>query len=487
MRQKFLIIILTGFVSGIFVSSFIDFGRALALFFVFLGLVFVITNYRHQMSIMSAAALFFIAVGLGQLRYQQADLSGRQSDLQNKTGQRVSLVGIVSDEPEQKENYNRLVLEDEKSESKILVYIPIYPQYKYGDKLKISGILKKPENFSADFSWPAYLAKDDIYYEMFYPQTEFVSAGNGFWLKEKLFALKAKFLLAISKVTPEPHSAFLGGITIGARESLPKDLEEKFRTTGVAHIVALSGYNITIVAETIMLFFGFLPQYLAIGGGVIGVILFAIMTGASATVLRASIMALLALTAKATGRIYTVSWALFLAGFFMVWQNPKILRFDTSFQLSFLATLGLIYISPIVKNKLGFVTDKFNLREIFSATVSAQIAVLPLLVYKTGLISLVGLPVNFLILPFIPLTMFFGFATGIFGMINYFLSLPFAWASFILLQYELFIVDIFAKLPFSAVSIASFSEVFLILSYVVIFFIVSHLRQKEKLAKQKAV
>ena len=485
MRHKFLVTILSGFVSGIFVSSFVDFGWALALFFVFLGLVFGIIHYRHRTSIM--AALFFVAVGLGQLRYQQADLSGRQSDLQNKIGQRVSLVGIVSDEPEQKENYNRLVLEDEKSESKILVYIPIYPQYKYGDKLKISGILKKPENFSADFSWPAYLAKDDIYYEMFYPQTEFVSAGNGFWLKEKLFALKAKFLLAISKVTPEPHSAFLGGITIGARESLPKDLEEKFRTTGVAHIVALSGYNITIVAETIMLFFGFLPQYLAIGGGVIGVILFAIMTGASATVLRASIMALLALTAKATGRIYTVSWALFLAGFFMVWQNPKILRFDTSFQLSFLATLGLIYISPIVKNKLGFVTDKFNLREIFSATVSAQIAVLPLLVYKTGLISLVGLPVNFLILPFIPLTMFFGFATGIFGMINYFLSLPFAWASFILLQYELFIVDIFAKLPFSAVSIASFSEVFLILSYVVIFFIVSHLRQKEKLAKQKAV
>ena len=73
----------------------------------------------------------------------------------------------------------------------------------------------------------------------------------------------------------------------------------------------------------------------------------------------------------------------------------------------------MIYISPIVKNKLGFVTDKFNLREIFSATISAQIAVLPLLVYKTGLFSIVGLPVNFLILPFIPLTMFLGFAVGI--------------------------------------------------------------------------
>jgi len=482
MRHKFLVIILSGFVSGIFISSFFDFGWASALFFVFLGLVFGIIHYRHRTSII--AALFFIAVGLGQLRYQQADLSGQQSDLQNKTEQ-ISLVGIVSDEPEQKESYNRLVLKDEESKGKILVYLPNYPQYEYGDKLKINGILKRPEKFGDNFDWPTYLAKDDIYYEMFYPQAEFISSGNGFWLKEKLFALKVKFLLAISKVTPEPHSAFLGGITVGARESLPKDLQEKFRTTGVAHIVALSGYNITIVAETMMLFFSFLPQYLAISGGVIGVILFAVMTGASATVLRASIMALLVLTAKATGRIYTVSWALFLAGFFMVWQNPKILRFDTSFQLSFLATLGLIYISPIIKNKLGFVTNKFKLREIFSATISAQIAVLPLLVYKTGLVSLVGLPVNFLILPFIPLTMFFGFATGIFGMISSFTSLPFAWASYALLQYELFIVDIFAKLPFSAVNIAGFSEVFLILSYVAIFFIVSHLRQKEKLATRK--
>src|SRR3989338_7769936 len=303
MLHKFLVTILSGFVSGVFISSFVDFGWALALFFVFLGLVFGITYYRHRMSIISAAALFFIAVGLGQLRYQQADLGGRQDDLQNKIGQRMSLVGIVSDEPEQKENYNRLVLEDEKSEGKILVYLPSYPQYEYGDKLKIKGTLKKPEKFGDIFDWPAHLAKDDIYYEQFYPQKEIFSDGNGFWLKEKLFGLKAKFLLAISKVTPEPHSAFLGGITIGAREDLPKDLQEKFRTTGVAHIVALSGYNITIVAETIMLFFSFLPQYLAISGGVIGIILFAVMTGASATVLRASIMALLALTAKATGRI----------------------------------------------------------------------------------------------------------------------------------------------------------------------------------------
>jgi len=468
---KILNSILVGFISGIFVSSFLNFGLAFSVFFVFIGCIFVLINFLKfsKSIIFLTTALFLVSFGVGQLRHQQSNtMSKKEKYLQEKIGQKIILEGVVFDEPEEKDNYNRLVLKDEKTGGKILVYLQAYPKHKYGDKLKINGILKKPENFN-DFEWTSYLAKDDIYYEMFYPQAELVSVGNGFWVKEKLFTLKNKFLFAIDKAVPEPHSAFLGGITIGAKEGLPKDLQDNFRTTGVAHIVALSGYNITIVAETIMLFLSFLPQYLAISGGVIGVILFAIMTGASATVLRASIMALLALTAKATGRIYTVSWALFLAGFFMVLQNPKILRFDTSFQLSFLATLGLIYLSPIVKNNIGFVTEKLGLREIFSATISAQIAVLPLLIYKTGIVSVVGLPVNFLILPFIPLTMFLGFAVGILGAASYLISIPFAWASYALLQYELFVIDIFSKIPFASVNISGFSEVFLILSYLVIF------------------
>lgn len=434
-----------------------------------------------------AAGLIFVSCGLGQLRYGISDFGGENPLMESKMGQISVLAGIIVDEPEEKENYLRFVFEEEENNSKILVYAQKYPEYKYGDKLKISGVLKKPEDYhqgvslirksrkpldgANNFSWPAYLAKDGIYYEMFYPQVEFVSSGNGFWVKEKLFDLKRKFLTAISDSVPEPHAAFLGGITVGARESLPKNLQEDFRTTGVAHIVALSGYNITIVAEAVMLFFSFLPRYLAIGGGATGVILFAVMTGASATVLRASVMALLALAARSTGRIYAASWALFLAGFFMVLQNPKILRFDTSFHLSFLATLGLIYLSPFVKEKLFFITDKFNLREIFAATISAQIFVLPLLVYKTGLFSIVSLPVNFLILPFIPMTMFFGFATGILGIFSGILAAPLGWISYALLQYELFVVDIFAKLPFSAVNIQGFSEALVILSYTAIAFL----------------
>lgn len=494
MRREFIIIILFGFIAGVSFSSFVNFGWFFALFFIFLGGVFGITYFltpspRHRMSrggggFLGVIALLFIAVGLGQLRYHQDDLSGRQSDLQNKIEQRVALSGIVAEEPEQKENYARIVLETEKKD-KILVYIQNYPQFKYGDKLKINGVLKKPENFqnkmlrnlsssinsaafsSSDnnFNWPDYLAKDGIYYETFYPRVEFISSGNGFWLKEKLFSLKRNFLSALSKNIPEPHSSFLGGITVGARDAMPKELRDEFKITGVAHIVALSGYNITIVAETIMLVLSFLPRYLAIGGGVIGIILFAVMTGASATVLRASIMALIGLSAKATGRIYTVSWALFLAGFFMILQNPKILRFDISFQLSFLATMGLIYLSPFFEKKLKFIPQKFKLREVSAITVSAQIFVLPLLIYKMGAVSLVSFPVNFLILPFMPLTMFFGFATGIMGMFSELLSVPLAWISFVLLQYELWIIKLFSEIPFASINIRGFSEIFLVLSY----------------------
>ena len=131
---------------------------------------------------------------------------------------------------------------------------------------------------------------------MFYPQTEFISGGNSFWLKEKLFALKAKFLSAIASVVPEPHSAFFGRDNCrGERESAQR-FAGKIQNNWSGAYCCLVWIQHNNCGGNHNAVFQFLPQYLAISGGVIGVILFAIMTGASATVLRASIMALLALT-----------------------------------------------------------------------------------------------------------------------------------------------------------------------------------------------
>lgn len=459
--QKFIAVLLAGFVAGVLLRSFVNFGIALAGFFAFLGIVFIFIR-RLMFNKGIFIVLFFIAMSLGIFRYEIKD--SKDFSLDKNVGSRILLQGVIGDEPDERENYTRLILNTDKA--RILLTANRYPEFHYGDEVRVNGVLKKPKNIS-DFDWQSYLSKDDIYYEMFYPNIEKIGENKGSLVKRFLFKAKEKYLNALARVIPEPHSAFMAGLTVGAKQSIPKDLQEDFRKTGIIHVVVLSGYNITLVADTIMKIFSFLPRFLGIGLGVVGIILFTILTGASATAVRASIMALLVILARATGRIYEITWALFLTGFFMILHNPKILRFDTGFQLSFLATLALIYFAPYFEKKLWFVPPKWKLREISAATVSTQIFVLPLLLYKMGIFSAVSLPVNLLILIFVPITMFFGFITGGLGMISGVLSVPFGWMSYAFLQYELFVVKIFASLPFASFNIENFPLLLMLGMYAV--------------------
>ena len=490
--NRVVVALLLGFSGGVLMRSFYDFGWNFALLFIFLGLILVGIFYIFKFQkFVFFSALFFFAFGLGILRYDFKET--RNAELENKIGQKISFQGVIIDEPDEKENYTRLVVEAEEVSSqgrdaiiseriedldksgetkiKILVVNRRYPIFRYGDRVEIFGKLGQPEKFS-DFDWPVYLAKEDIYFEMAYPQIKLISSDGGFWLKRKLFDIKEKFIANLSAVIPEPNAGYLAGLTVGAKQAMPKPLLEDFRKTGVIHIVVLSGYNVTIAAYAIMKILGFLPQIVGISLGIFGIMLFALLTGASATVVRASIMASLALLARATGRIHQITVALLAAGFLMILHNPKILRFDSSFQLSFLATLALIYVSPIVENKLSFVPKKFNLREIAGATISTQIFILPFLLYKMGLFSAVALAANLLILIFVPATMFFGFASGIAGFISQILSIPFGWIAYAFSAYELWVVDIFSKLPFASFNISiSFWPMILIYSiYIIILF-----------------
>lgn len=450
MFYKFSIVLIVGFSLGIIIGSFVDFGWFLVLIPILIGGIFILIWFFEKKFIFIGAAILCISTGLGLARYEIKNFN-IPNDLNNLIGKKVSLQAVIVDESEEKEKFIRFVAESEGS--KILIYSGHSPKFNYGDKIVIKGKLQRPQNFNSDFDWKSYLAKDEIYLEMFYPQIEFVSAGNGVWIKEKLFALKNNFLESVGKNIPEPDSAFVGGITVGAKSSIPQELVENLKKAGVIHVVVLSGYNITIVADYIMRFFRFLPFNAGIFAGITGIVLFAVMSGASATVIRASIMAGLVLLARATGRFYTASWALVLAGFFMVLYNPKILRFDSSFQLSFLATLGLILLSPYLEQKLKFITSRYKIKEAVCSTLSAQIFVFPLLLYKTGLLSVVSLPVNLLVVMFIPITMFFGFLAGGIGMINSFLAIPFSWIAYVFTRYELGIVNWFAKIPFAAVGV----------------------------------
>jgi competence protein ComEC len=359
-----------------------------------------------------------------------------------------------------------------------IISTDLYPEFKYGDLIKISGKLEKPTNFSkfvvgattsSNFDYVSYLGKDYIFYKINFAKAEFVSSGHGNVIKSILFEIKNSFINNVSKTIQEPESSLLSGILLGAKSSMDKATTEIFRRAGLSHIVALSGYNITVVADAIMKILSVFPRQIGFFGGIVGVIIFVIMSGASSTAVRAGIMALIVILARITRRNYQAGRALIIAGFLMIVVNPKILVFDMSFQLSFLATLAIIYVSPILKMKFNFITERFGLRDVVASTLAAQILVLPLILYKMGLLSLVALPANILVLAFIPATMFFGFITGSLGFIWLPLSLPFAWISWLLLAYIVSISNFLANLPFSAINISWFSSVIMFSCY---FFII---------------
>ncbi len=394
------------------------------------------------------------------------------SFFENQLGEKIAVSGEVVASPEQKENSQKLLVEIEEvgEKTKMLVTVSSGLDFAYGDEVYISGTLEKPENFITDtgkeFDYINYLAKDGIFYLINYAKVEVVSPGNGNPVKRALFAFKEKFLEKINYAILGNESLLMGGLILGEKASFSQELRQKFIDTGTIHIIALSGYNITIVAEWFMKLFVFLPQTFAIGAGIFSIFLFVLMTGASSTGVRAGIMAVLALVARATGRTYDIGRALLLAATIMIIINPMILLYDVSFQLSFIATIAVIYLSPRLEKYFTWVTKKFGLRDIVSVTFSAYLFVLPFILYKMGNLSIVALPANILILPFIPITMLFGFITGFVGLFFPFLSLFFGFISSLLLSYELGVINFLSSLPFASFAIPNFPLILTVLIYI---------------------
>lgn len=494
--DKTLLIFLFGFMVGVLARSFFDFSLFFALFALVLsGALYLVGKMQVSLFDRSRGgvmiALFIFSASVGMMRFDLSEFHTRDPILEKNTNQRVTVIGTVLDEPDERENalrltvkLNALVQGDSHIpiSGKTLVITDLYPRFQYGDRLEIRGFLERPTNFADPrgkvFDYKSFLAKEDIYYQLFRPSMKLLESGKGNFIIASLFKFKQAFLENIHTSIPEPNASLLGGLVVGAKQSLGKDLLDDFRKAGVIHIVVLSGYNITIVADAVIKFFSFLPRYFGQAFGAISIILFAIMTGGSATVVRASIMALLVILARNTSRQYNITRALLIAGFFMVLQNPKILVFDSSFQLSFMSTLALIYVGPLLEKHFLFVSEKWGLRSVVVATLATQIFVLPMLLYKMGDLSLVALPVNLLILLIIPATMLFGFLSGIFGFISTIIATPFAFVAYGFLEYELVVVEFFSNLPFATVAVGNFPFWLVVFVYLIYFLIYVRIRPK---------
>src|SRR3989344_2233344 len=274
-----------GFAIGILWRSFFQVGFQTIFFFgvlYILIILFALLILKKNWEIF--ISIFLIAFLFGIVRFQLADTPPSQI-FEAEIGKEVSVSGLIVDEPSQSENESKFTLKTNTHEANtgIAIFSKNEEKYKYGDQLEILGMLEKPKNFTTDqgleFDYLNYLRKDGIFYTMHNPQISIISSGHGNIVKRFLFATKERFDLAIVQAIPAPESALMGGLTLGERESFSESLRQAFIATGLIHIVAVSGYNVTLVAGWIMKILGFLPINFAIGGGIFTIFLYVIMTG----------------------------------------------------------------------------------------------------------------------------------------------------------------------------------------------------------------
>lgn len=376
----------------------------------------------------------------------------RELALSRSVGEKMTIEGVIVRDTEAKNGMQQIVIAPRNMpDEHVLASVARYPEFAYGDMVRIAGTLKKPETFDT-FNYAAYLAKDDIYFVMRYGTAELIAEGSG--IRRKLFAFKKQFEYNIGAAMAFPHSAFVSGMLLGSTDEFPKELTEAFRVTGVSHLTALSGYNITIIIVFVSFFLSFLfPSSVAVTAlSVCAIAVFVLITGASPSAVRAALMGGALLLAREFGRLGNPIRILICAASIMIFINPRILVFDVGFQLSFLAVLGLAYISPYLMEKMTRVPEVLKLKESLITTVSAQVAVLPLIAYQFQQVSIVAPVTNMLVLPLVPFAMLFGFLTGALGFVSAYAAEVSAYPLWAITAYQLGVIEYFSQFSFSSLS-----------------------------------
>lgn len=449
--------------------------------FLILGILLISALWQYKKLVIIGFCILFLVAGIWC--HQQAELKIMNNELRryNDLDQKITLIGQVIKEPDIRENNIKLTIKPDNIEGKVLVTTNRYPQYRYGDKLKITGNLKTPLEFE-DFNYQDYLAKDGIYSVIYWPEIELIEKNRGNFVYAKILSFKNKLRENIYRNLSPPQSSILGAVILGDKSRIPQEWKEKLNYAGVRHLTAVSGMHVAILTSVLMtLLIGLgLWRQQAFYGAVILIILFIIMTGLQPSAIRAGIMGGLFLLGQYLGRLSVSSRAVVFAATVMLVINPLLLRLDVGFQLSFLAMMGIIYLLPIFRSWLRKIPNLFQFRNILAMTLSAQIFTLPILIYNFGYLSLVAPITNVLILPLLPFIMISGFIFGLLGMLWQPLGWVLSWPTWGLLTYLTKIVDWFSSKFFASLTL-EISWIWLFLLYLILGVVTWRLQESQKL------
>jgi competence protein ComEC len=465
----YLIAISLAWVAGIFLGSLYNIPLLLSLSGLLpLSLVFIFRK--------STRALIFFAICFftffGAAFFSQTTLSDKLDGDDLNTQDIRQIKGQISSVPEVQDTYTRFELsvtgvKEETAwyafKGNILILVPLYPEYHYGDKISVTGTLEKPPVFD-DFDYQAYLAKKEIYFTLYHPQIEILEKATEFdfyvWINNLRETLSSK----LSAALPEPQASLAQGIVLGIRSTIPDSLKTNLSITGTAHILAISGVNLSIIAGLLVVLgiwiFG-RRHYIYVWLALLMICFYVLITGMQTPVIRAAIMASIFLFAELLGRQKNIFAALCLSAAIMTGINPDIL-FEVSFQLTFAAMIGLIFITPLLQdyfNKVisrkigeeGFIVKTLTLIiDSLCITFGATMAVWPIIAYNFNIFSIVGPISTILITPVLAPIIILGSAVAGIGIFSPPIAQIVGWAAWLFLSYMIWVVNIFSSFPFAA-------------------------------------
>lgn len=432
------------FATGVFVGSY----QSIQFFWVYtilaLGLVSLPLILKYK-TIWPIIPIILLSFSLGLWRI---NISYQSSEFVNLFNSKQVLEAVIISDIDRRPEKQLLTVRPTNANQNLLLTTSTYGDYSYGDYIVVTGKVKPAGQFD-DFDYQKYLERFNVYGLMSYPKILVLKKHRANMVRDQVLKLKYFLVSRLAMYTSEPNLSLLLGILIGARKTLPLEIVNNFTATGVSHIVAVSGYNISVIILALEKMSWWIGRKPAFWTSLVIIILFVIMTGASSSVIRAAVMGSLILFGFASGRLYSITPSLFFAATIMLLINPKILFWDVGFQLSFLATCGIVYILPMLERLTEKFGQLFNLKSYFLTTCSAIIATTPLILFNFGTFSIVAPLVNVLVLPVVPPVMLFGFLS----------LLPlagsgFAWLSTVLIEYILFITSYFAKLNYANIPLS---------------------------------
>ncbi len=425
-----------------------------------------LTIYQFTLSTFHTLLPIFFFLGASYFQFRQPRIDAFHIAFYNDRAYDLLITGSLAEPPDYRDTYTNLRINVEAVDTgdgdlpvsgKILVRVDPNEPYTYGERIRLRGQLKTPPE-NEEFSYRDYLARQGVYAYMTSAEVTRLPGNGGNFIYKLIYRLKTHLVENTYKIFPDPEASLFAGILFGVDTGLPRELQEAFKNTGTAHIIAISGFNIAIISGVFFTTFKALlkNERMAAGLAIIFVFLYTFLVGADAAVLRAAVMGSIAMFAVLVGRKQATLNTLAFVALLMALLNPQVL-WDIGFQLSFLATLGLILYAEPFSNitaqlliKIFKVNDTAILRIINDnviLTLAAQVMTIPIMMYYFNRISIISFIANPFILPVQPAVMILGGIAVFASLIFLPLGQLLAWVAWPFAGYTIRIVEFFDRVP----------------------------------------